>query len=269
MTLPVCPDGHEALSGQRFCRTCGQVLTQGPTRIPARMCPNNHVASADDKFCRVCGMRVTGSAPPAAWDGDAWMASTTSTPPPPARDRTAFLPLGFVADDQAGESIPVLPERKSRRKMLIVVGVVGVLVVARQSASVRPTVQQAIDGVRSCSGSPSAGMAALQQAVSVRQNILTGLQSVTADSLPHGSQLVGDLTSAVRDSITADDDYIAWMNDVGSNGTACGSDPPQDGQFNAGQAASQTATADKVSFVALWNPLAPTYGQQTYSSNDF
>lgn len=138
-----------------------------------------------------------------------------------------------------------------------------------QSAAVRPTVQNSINGVESCSISPFAGESVLQQAAVTRQNIINGITAVPLNGLPNGPQLITTLSRSLQDSIAADQDYINWMNDFATNGYPCRSDPTQDYQYNAGQTASQQATADKSAFIALWNPMAATYGQMTYTANAF
>jgi hypothetical protein len=138
-----------------------------------------------------------------------------------------------------------------------------------QSASVRPTVQPAIDRVESCSESPSSGEAALQQAINTRQHILNELQTLSPSGLPNGAQLISTLTAAMQNSINADADYQSWMADFASSGSPCGSDPNQDSNYAAGQNASIKATTAKNAFLGIWNPTAPRYGQKTYSSTDF
>jgi hypothetical protein len=93
-----------------------------------------------------------------------------------------------------------------------------------QSASVRPTIQAAIDGVQTCSESPSSGEATLQQAISTRRRIMSGLQALSPARLPHGAQLISGLTTAMQESLGADHDYQDWMADVANSGT-CGSNP--------------------------------------------
>lgn len=138
-----------------------------------------------------------------------------------------------------------------------------------QSAAVRPTVQPAIDGVRSCAETPSTGQATMQQAISTRQHIVTELQSLSPADVPNGAQLISTLTSAMQNSVNADRYYQNWMADFAAAGSPCGSDPSQNPNFAAGQQASTTATADKNAFLRIWNPLAPRYGQRTYSATGF
>ena len=139
-----------------------------------------------------------------------------------------------------------------------------------QSAAVRPTVQPAIDAVQACSESPASGEAVLQQAITTRQNILQDLQTLSVAGLPNGAQLVSALTAAMQASVNDDNDYHAWMADLISSGSTCGSNASQDSNYVAGAGtASAMATTAKNAFLALWNPIAPTYGQQTYTATGF
>jgi hypothetical protein len=138
-----------------------------------------------------------------------------------------------------------------------------------RSASVRPTVQLAINGVDNCSESPSSGEATLQQAIDTRQAILTDLQTLSVSGLPNGPQLVSTLTTAMQQSVAADQDFKAWMADFANAGNPCGSDPGRNSNYLAGQNASVAASSAKNSFLATWNPMAPGYGQRTYSESEF
>jgi hypothetical protein len=138
-----------------------------------------------------------------------------------------------------------------------------------RSAAARPTVQNAINAVQACSESPSSGAATLQQAISTRQDILHGLATLDVSALPNGAQLVSALTTAMNNSLDADHDYHAWMADLVNSGRTCGSNPNQDSNYVAGGNASAAATTSKDAFVAIWNPMAPRYGQQTYSDTGF
>jgi hypothetical protein len=138
-----------------------------------------------------------------------------------------------------------------------------------QSALVRPGIQAAIISVQNCSESPAAGEAALQQAIKTRQDILNGLRTLSVAGLPNGQKLASTLTTAAQDSIAADKDYQRWMIDFAKSGTPCGSDPSQDSNYAAAVNASAAATTAKNDFVNIWNPMAPHYGQPTYSSTGF
>jgi len=138
-----------------------------------------------------------------------------------------------------------------------------------RSASVRSTIQSAIDGVRGCSESPAAGEATLQQAIDTRQGILDALPALSVSGLPQGRQLVSTLTTTMQDSVTADKDYQSWMKVFASSGSPCGSDPSQNPSYADAVNVSNAATTAKSAFVAIWNPMAPRYGQRVYSSTGF
>jgi hypothetical protein len=138
-----------------------------------------------------------------------------------------------------------------------------------RSASVRPTIQAAINGVQECSESPASGEATLQHAIDTRQHILNALPALSVSGLPSGTQLASTLTTTMQDSIAADKDYQSWMKDVASSGSPCGSDPSQDSNYAAAVNVSGAATTAKTAFVAIWDPMAPRYGQPVYSSTGF
>jgi len=138
-----------------------------------------------------------------------------------------------------------------------------------RSASVRPTIQAAINGVQQCTESPASGEATLQRAIDTRQDILNALPALSVSGLPDGAQLVSTLTTTMRDSIASDKDYQSWMKDFASAGSPCGSDPRQDSNYAAAVNVSGEATIAKNAFVAIWNPMAPRYGQPVYSSTGF
>ena len=52
-------------------------------------------------------------------------------------------------------------------------------------------------------------------------------------------------------------------------GSPCGSDPSQDPDYAAAQSLSGPMTTAKNAFLAIWNPMAAGYGQQTYSPSEF
>jgi eukaryotic-like serine/threonine-protein kinase len=138
-----------------------------------------------------------------------------------------------------------------------------------QSAAVRPNVSNAVNGVQSCSESPAAAQTTIQQAITARQNILNGLQTLSVGALPNGAQLVSALRTAMQNSLDADNDYHAWMTDLASSGNSCGSNANQDSHYVAAGNADSAATTSKEAFVNLWNPMAPTYDQPTYTDTGF
>ena len=74
------------------------------------------------------------------------------------------------------------------------------------------------------------------------------------------------MTRRLGHALDPGNDYHAGMADLASSGSACGSNPNQDSNYVAGGNASAAATTAKDAFMAIWNPIAPRYGQQTYSA---
>jgi hypothetical protein len=137
-----------------------------------------------------------------------------------------------------------------------------------QSASVLPTIRRTIDGVENCTVTPSSGEATLQQVISTRQGILIDLRALPVSGLPDGAQLVSTLTTAMQDSVNQNRHYHSWMVNFANAGSPCGSDPGQDPDYAAAQNLSAQTTAAKNAFLAIWNPMAPGYGQQAYSPSE-
>jgi hypothetical protein len=59
------------------------------------------------------------------------------------------------------------------------------------------------------------------------------------------------------------------MRDFASQGSPCGADPSQDSNYAAALNVDGASTTAKNAFVAIWDPMAPGYGQKPYSSTQF
>lgn len=137
-----------------------------------------------------------------------------------------------------------------------------------QSAHVRAQVSGAISQVESCDLPAAQGEGILEQAVGLRSQALSGLQSVDASGIPEGAQIVQQLAQALTSSSAADQSYQAWMVDFANQASPCHTDPGTDANFRAGDAASQQATVAKEAFVAAWDPVAPMYQLPAYQATD-
>jgi hypothetical protein len=136
-----------------------------------------------------------------------------------------------------------------------------------QSSSARPMVQSAINGVISCNTNPKVASAQVEQAITVRQNVITSLQGLNVAGLPNGGLLVADLSKAMTDSVIADRYYQAWMADE-LRADQC-VDPGQNTNYIAGNDSSKQATADKQQFIGIWNPVAASFALHQYQEGDF
>jgi serine/threonine-protein kinase len=179
--------------------------------------------------------------------------SASSTTAPPSTVPPATTPTTTTASTAATASV----ERAQAGQISNLLA---------QNAGARNIVVNATQGVQNCTQSPTSGTGQLQSAINTRNSILSQLGSLPVDSLPSGSQLVSSLGSAMRSSVTSDQDYVGWMGDVAAQG--CPLSTATDASYQAATAASSQATAAKQSFVSQWNPIAAQFGLQQYSDTD-
>jgi len=183
-----------------------------------------------------------------------------STPAAPSQGLAPAAPRPRVA---AGESALPSPGPAPGAAAMAAIG----SYLAR-NASVPLTVRRTVDGVEDCTVSASGGQATLQQVIKTRQGILTDLRTLPVSGLPDGAQLVSTLTTAMQDSVNQDRHYQSWMVHVANARSPCGSDPSQDPDYAVAQNLTARTTTAKDAFLAIWNPMAPGYGQQTYSPSE-
>src|SRR6516225_9587163 len=86
------------------------------------------------------------------------------------------------------------------------------------------------------------------------------LASVGAGAFVAGKIVPGHGASAASGSPSP----AGATSSVANSGSPCGSDPGQDSHYAAGVNISNAATTAKDAFVAIWDPMAPRYGQQVY-----
>lgn len=140
-----------------------------------------------------------------------------------------------------------------------------------QTGAGRQKVVAGIDGVQACSMNPIDGQEAIGEVVAERRLDLAQLQRLDdSPSTTHADRyVIQSLITVIDDSVQADQDYSAWMADVGSGPPSCRANPVDDANFAAGQIFSAKTDTDKLAFVQAWNPLAGAAGLSTYSPQDF
>lgn len=140
-----------------------------------------------------------------------------------------------------------------------------------QTGNGRQKVIAAIDAVQACNMNPADGQAAIGDVVAERHLALVQLRRLGSSPLTaHADRYVIEtLIAVIDDSVQADQDYAAWMADVGSGQPSCRVAPVNDANFSAGQIFSAKADTDKQVFVQAWNPLAGAAGLSTYRPQDF
>lgn len=119
----------------------------------------------------------------------------------------------------------------------------------------------AVDGCSNLNGAVST----LQQVTTERQNEVTQGQNLAVDQLSNGKQLQSTLVQALTASWQADQKFTAWAQGVAQAG--CTGHAPHDDNYTGAQQSSGAATTAKQQFVALWNPVAQTYGLPARSEN--
>jgi len=134
------------------------------------------------------------------------------------------------------------------------------------SAEDRSEIVSAVSQITSC-GDLSAAQATLDQAETSRQGLLDQLGTMQLGSLPNSAALVQALQSAWQASLSSDSSYAAYAGDEMSNFNGCVPNDPNDTNAQAAARSDAQATAAKTEFVALWNPIAVTYGLPQYQQS--
>ena len=138
--------------------------------------------------------------------------------------------------------------------------------VVQLSERARNTVKKAVNGASDCQIRPADAITMMNQAIATRQTAISQAEGVTTRDIPNGSVMAGDLLQALRDSTTADQDFIGWINDIANSGS-CPISTKADHSYQAGYQESRTALAAKQDFVTLWNPAASSFHLRTYTEN--
>lgn len=114
---------------------------------------------------------------------------------------------------------------------------------------------------------PAAGITRLEQAITDRKDVLATMSGLPVSGIPAGQSMRADLESVLHLSISADRDFIGWMQDPQSTQN-CPASTAQDASYSAGLAASSQAMQAKDQFLAVWNPLAEQFHLPTYTTLD-
>jgi len=136
----------------------------------------------------------------------------------------------------------------------------------RQSAAARKTVVRATGAVGGCTMPPTTGIGLMNQAISQRQAVMNRLGSLPVNAIPNGPTLLADFKQVLQHSITADQDFIGWMQHIQNAGT-CPVPTATDPSYQAAFRESSLAGAAKKNFLALWNPLASQFSQPKFTAS--
>jgi serine/threonine protein kinase len=124
------------------------------------------------------------------------------------------------------------------------------------SAATRKALQGAVSQARDCTDLSSA-VRQIQNAADQRSTEYDQASALSTSALADGTIVKADLTAALRSSLDADRDYLAWAQRQLKLGCASAA---QSSAYNAAYTASEQANAAKEAFVQVWNPVAARYG---------
>ena len=123
------------------------------------------------------------------------------------------------------------------------------------SAATRKALQGAVSKARDCTDLSSA-VSQIQNAVNQRNAEYNQASALSTSALADGTIVKTDLTVALRSSLDADRDYLAWAQQLKLGCAAA----TQSSAYNAAYQADQLANAAKEAFIQVWNPVAAQYG---------
>ncbi len=104
------------------------------------------------------------------------------------------------------------------------------------------------------------------RAVELRRSVLAGIASDSQQLLKMngGQSLIGDLDDASGASLSADQGYEAWLEDL--QATGCYGAPTNDIHYRAATEASLAASVAKEGVVRIWAGVASRYGLRSWTA---
>ena len=132
------------------------------------------------------------------------------------------------------------------------------------SAATRKSLVVAIRQAGNCVHLPRA-VARIQRVVNQRSAEYNHALALSTAAMARGATVKSDLTSALRNSLDADRDYLTWARQQLNSGCT-----PTSGSsaYQAALAADRHADSSKAAFVQVWNSLAARYGVRQKSPGE-
>jgi serine/threonine-protein kinase len=90
-----------------------------------------------------------------------------------------------------------------------------------------------------------------------RQSELTQAGTLQVGAIPNGATLKSELMTALQESLSIDNDYLAWAKQQAGSGCSVGTNSTY---YQDASNADSQATADKQAFLGTWDPIASSYG---------
>jgi serine/threonine protein kinase len=133
------------------------------------------------------------------------------------------------------------------------------------SAATLKALQGAVSEVFDCTNLPSA-VRQIQNVVNQRSTEYNQASALSTSALANGTAVKSNLIAALRNSLDADKDFLAWAQQQLNSGCT---PTAQSSAYNAAYNASQQASASKNAFIQVWDPVAAQYGIQQKSPGTF
>ena len=169
----------------------------------------------------------------------------------PARDKAAVSsPAATSARSSSPAPSPSSASTLASRQAAAVNDLLG------SSAATRKALQGAVSQASDCTDLSSA-VSLIQNAVNQRSTEYNQASAMSTSALADGALMKTDLTAALRNSLDADKDYLAWAQRELELGCAPAA---QSSAYSAAFNADMQANAAKEAFVHVWNPVAAQYG---------
>ena len=141
----------------------------------------------------------------------------------------------------------------------------AVTAILNQAKNDRGAVVAAVGAASRCDNL-SSDLTAMQGAQNDRQNLAQQAAGLAVDALSGASSVPSLLNAALKDSATADGDFVSWIQDLQQSCTA--GNATSDMNYSAAGEASTTAETDKQTLLNTWNPVAQAYSQPTFATSD-
>lgn len=261
----VCPSCRNPVATpDRFCAHCGQALT-GPsapaasstlTPNPAPKAPRSGRRQITGSLIAVALLSASAGVLVGLHDGSptALPVPSASTLPRQSPLPSTPIPVSTSPSTHAPPSASELSELRQLNQAI------------QLSERARNSVDTAVTGAGDCRMRPADAITMMNQAIATRQTAISQAEGTTTRDIPDGPAMLTDLLQALRDSTTADQDFIGWINDIANSGS-CPISTAADHSYQAGYQESRTALTAKQDFVTLWNPAASSFGLPTYTAN--
>ncbi len=266
--------GSPVLAGAAHCGRCGRVVSTTATPVASTGPGSNDQTSkglvwvlggAAGALAIVAVVVLVlvvnggGSGDDGRELATAGSSSTVTTAAPTTATTAAPTTTTLDPISQARQQHPKLYEVSLRLENILT-----------QSSDGREGVGEAVGGVRECTMDPYEAERSIDDVIFNRSTVLNQVAAVDVTGDPEAASLVEKLQRAIQHSIDADRHYNNWISYLYTDyyytrPVGCPSGrAPQNSEYDEGTADSGRATTAKQDFVAMYNPIAESFGMRMW-----